>query len=118
MTTATNYLSAPGFTYESDDAWAKIPDEYKFPECAGVEVDADDNVYIFNRGAHPVVVLDKNGNFVRSFGEETFTARAHGIHISPDNFIYLVDDSQHAVHKFDMSGQLVWTLGNVGKEAP
>jgi sugar lactone lactonase YvrE len=118
MTTATNYLRAGNLAYESDDAWAKIPDEYQFPECAGVEVDADDNVYIFNRGPHPVVVLDKNGNFVRSFGEETFTARAHGIHISPDNFIYLVDDSQHAVHKFDMSGNNVWTLGNVGNPAP
>ena len=86
MTTATDYLTGGGFAFESDDSWAKIPNEYKFPECAGVEVDDDDNVYIFNRGPHPVVVLDKNGNFVRSFGEETFTARAHGIHISPDDF--------------------------------
>ena len=118
MTTTTNYLTGGGFAYESDDAWAKIPDEYKFPECAGVECDDDDNVYIFNRGPHPVVVLDKNGNFVRSFGEETFTARAHGIHISPDKFIYLIDDSQHAIHKFSMEGELVSTLGDVGKPAP
>ena len=83
--TAANWLKDGAFSYVQDDDWAKIPSEYQFPEAAGVETDKDDNVYIFNRGPHPVVVLDKNGNFVRSFGEETFTARAHGIHISVEH---------------------------------
>jgi len=116
--TAENYLRSGKFAFEADDGWAKIPPGYEFPEAAGVEVDSSDNVYVFNRGPHPVEVFDKNGNFLRSFGEETFTERAHGIHISPDGFCYLVDDSQHAIHKFDTSGKLVWTLGDVGKPAP
>ena len=118
MTTATNYLRTGDIAYEEDVDWAKIPPGYEFPECAGVEVDENDNVYLFNRGEHPVIVLDKDGNFLRSFGEGTFSARAHGIHIAPDNNIYLVDDSQHAIHKFDMEGRPVWTLGEVGKPAP
>src|SRR5688500_1542132 len=104
MTIATTHLQAGAFTYEDDVNWPKIPPGYEFPEAAAVEVDAADNVYVFNRGPHPVIVLDKDGNFLRSFGEDIFSARAHGIHISPDNFIYLVDDSQHAVHKFSMDG--------------
>ena len=32
-------------------------------------VDSSDNVYVLNRGEHPVIVFDKHGNFVRSFGE-------------------------------------------------
>jgi sugar lactone lactonase YvrE len=118
MATATPELRSGSFAYEADDDWAKIPAGYEFPEAAGVAVDGDDNVFVFNRGPHPVIVFDKNGNVVRSFGEETFTARAHGIHLSPDGFCYLVDDSQHAVHKFDMDGKLVWTLGEAGKPAP
>ncbi|MPZ47776.1 MAG: hypothetical protein GEU75_00390 [Dehalococcoidia bacterium] len=118
MTTATNHLRSGAFAYEDDIDWPKIPAGYEFPEAAAVEVDEDDNVYVFNRGPHPVIVFDKAGNFLRSFGEETFTARAHGIHISPDGFIYLVDDSQHAVHKFGKDGKLVWTLGEAGKPAP
>ena len=118
MTTATDYLRAGDFAFEADDGWAKIPEGYEFPECAGVEVDADDNVYVFTRGPHPVLVFDKDGNFTRSFGEDTFSARAHGIHISPDNFVYLVDDSQHAIHKFTLEGKHVWTLGESGKPAP
>jgi len=118
MSTATPDLRAGAFAYEQDDDWAKIPPGYEFPEAAGVAVDNNDNLFVFNRGPHPVMVFDKNGAFVRSFGEETFTARAHGIHLSPDGFCYLIDDSQHAVHKFDMSGKLVWVLGEAGKPAP
>jgi hypothetical protein len=40
-------------------------------------VDKSDNVYVFNRGAHPMVVFDRDGNFLRSFGEGLFP-RAHG----------------------------------------
>jgi sugar lactone lactonase YvrE len=118
MTTASSVLSAGGLSYEADDGWAKVPAGYEFPECAGVAVDASDNLYVFTRSEHPVLVFDKQGNFLRSMGEGTFTSRAHGIHISPDEHIYLIDDSQHAVHKFNMKGELVWTLGNVGNPAP
>lgn len=119
MTTTTSQdLRSGDFAFEADDDWLKIPDEYQFPEAAGVAVDANDNVYIFNRGEHPVVVLDSAGNFLRSFGEGAFGGREHGIHISPDGYCYLVEDAQHAIHKFDLNGQLRWTLGEVGKPAP
>ncbi len=118
MTTATPDLRSGDFAYDADDEWAKIPAEYQFPEAAGVAVDADDNVYVFNRGEHPVVVLDKNGNFLRSFGEGEFSGREHGIHISPDGFCYLVEDAHHAIHKYDLMGKRLWTLGDEGKPAP
>lgn len=115
---ATAHLVSGDIAFEQDDDWAKIPEGYEFPEAAGVAVDAADNVYVFNRGPHPVIVLDKGGNFLRSFGEDIFTGREHGIHISPDGYVYLVEDSQHAIHKFDASGKLLWTLGEAGKPAP
>lgn len=118
MSVPTPHLVGGGFAYEQDDDWAKVPAGYEFPEAAGVAVDESDNLFVFNRGPHPVLVFDKNGNFLRSFGEDTFTERAHGIHLSPDGFCYLIDDSQHCVHKFDMNGNLVWTLGEAGKPAP
>ncbi len=117
-TTATPYLTSGEFAFEQDDDWAKIPPGYEFPEAAGVAVDESDNVYVFNRGPHPVIVFDRSGNFLRSFGEDTFTEREHGIHISPDGFCYLVADAHHAIHKFDLQGKLLWTLGESGKEAP
>jgi len=118
MSTASSYLVSDKYSYEQDDDWMKLPPGYEFPEAGAVEVDESDNVFIFNRGPHPVIVLDKNGNFIRSFGEDLYEARAHGIHISPDGFVYCVDDSLHCVHKFTPEGKLVWTLGESGKPAP
>ena len=105
------------FTYETEEGWDKIPAGYEFPDASGVTVDADDNVYILNRGPHPVIVLDKDGNFVRSWGEGEFDQRAHGIHCSPDGFIYTVNDSQHCIKKYTREGKLVMVIGDENQAA-
>lgn len=104
-------IGAGRFTYETEEDWPKIPAGYEFPDASGVTVDSKDNVYILNRGPHPVIVLDKNGNFVRSWGEGEFDARAHGIHASPDDFIWTVNDSQHCIKKYTPEGKLVLVVG-------
>ncbi|MGA8550784.1 MAG: hypothetical protein WB678_11150, partial [Stellaceae bacterium] len=62
--------------------WAKVPDEIILGDVAAVGVDAENRVYAFNRGEHPVAVFDAHGNFLRSWGEGVFT-RAHGVHMAP-----------------------------------
>ena len=114
----TTTLGSGNLLFEPVDGWEKLPDGWSFVDVAGVAADSKDNVYVFNRGGHPVIVLDQQGNFLRSWGEGFFSARAHGIHIGPDDEVYCVDDSQHAVHKFDSQGKLLMTLGSVGKPAP
>ena len=118
MSIASPFLRSEGFAYESDDAWIKIPDGYEFPEVAGVTVDESDNLYVFNRGPHPLQVYDKNGNFLRSWGEGFYGGRAHGAHVGPDGYIYLVENTRHSIEKFTLDGELVWTLGETGKPAP
>ena len=110
-------LEANGYKYESQQDWAEIPPGYEFPDASGVAVDTDDNVYILNRGAHPVIVVDKNGKFVRSWGEGQFGQRAHGIHASLDGYIWTVNDSQHCVKKHTKDGKLVMTIGQEGQAA-
>src|SRR4051794_24267436 len=101
MTAPTTALLGEGkFRYESLQDWAKMPEGWSFADASGVTVDADDNVYVLNRGAHPVIVFDKSGNVRRSFGEGQFDQRAHGIHASPDDFIYTVNDNQHCIRKW------------------
>lgn len=117
-TAATPHLAQGDFAYQSDDAWAKIPAGYEFPEVAGVAVDGDDNLYVFNRGPHPMIVLDKDGNFLRSWGEGFYGGRAHGVTVSPDGFVYAVENTRHAIDKFTREGELVWTLGTAGTPAP
>ena len=57
------------YKYEIKENWAKLPDGWSFKEVAAVGVDKNDNVYCFNRGEHPVMVFDREGNFLRSWVE-------------------------------------------------
>ena len=116
MATSTS-IGSGRFTYETEEGWAKIPEGYDFPDASGVTVDSQDNVYILNRGPHPVIVLDKDGNFLRSWGEGEFDARAHGIHASPDDFIWTVNDSQHCIKKYTPEGKLVLVIGDENQAA-
>ena len=77
------------FKYRIIEDWAKLPDGWSFKEVGAVGVDARDNVYVFNRGDHPIMVFDREGNFLRSWGDGQYP-RAHGVHMGPDDSIYLM----------------------------
>jgi hypothetical protein len=79
------------FKYRVIADWAKLPDGWFFKEVGGVGVDGSDNVYVFNRGEHPMMVFDRTGNFLRSWGEGQYP-RAHGVHMAPDDTMFLTDD--------------------------
>ena len=91
-----------------------MPAGWSFVEIAGVATDSSANVFVFNRGEHPLIVLDRQGRFLRSWGEGAFV-RPHGIFIGPDDAVYCVDDMGHAVHKFTPEGRRLLTLGAGGK---
>jgi DNA-binding beta-propeller fold protein YncE len=102
------------FGYEADDGWAKVPADRAWTEVAGVAADSQDRVYVFNRGAHPVMVFAREGAFLFSWGEGLFV-RPHGIFVGPDNSVYCTDDTDHTVRKFTPDGRLLLTLGTSGK---
>ena len=72
MATATAIVGSGAFTYEAHDDWAKLPAGWDMP-AAAVTVDSQDRVYCFNRTAdHPVVVFDRDGNYLSSWGAGLF----------------------------------------------
>jgi DNA-binding beta-propeller fold protein YncE len=91
--------------------WGKLPPGWSFVEATAVAVDADDQVWVFNRGAHPVIVFDREGTFKRSWGEGQIR-RAHGITIGPDGTVWLTDDLHHTIRQFTPEGKLLLTLGD------
>ena len=105
------------YTYRVDTNWAKLPDGWAFRDVAAVAVDHKDQVYVFNRGEHPMIVFDREGNFLRSWGEDIFT-RAHGLHIGPDETIYCTDDGDHTMRRCTLDGKVLLELGVPGKPAP
>src|SRR3954447_7390056 len=62
----------------------QIPEGVKVGAVSGVATDADENLYVFHRGdpAKPILVFDKSGHFLRSFGDGLFIS-THGLRIDP-----------------------------------
>ncbi len=100
--------------YTVDPNWPAIPDGWDLVETVGVASDSKDRVYVFNRGEHPVIVFERDGTFITSWGEGEFE-REHGIHIGPDDTVYLTDDLDHTVHKYTTDGKRFATFGESGK---
>lgn len=96
------------------EGWGVLPDGWRFVEVAGVATDSGDRVFVFNRGEHPVIVFDRDGRFLRSWGEGLF-ARPHGLTIGPDDTVYCTDDLDHTVKLFSPGGTLLRTLGTSGR---
>ena len=110
-------LGGGGFTYEvSGENWGKLPEGWSYKEATAVAVDSQDNVHVFNRGSHPMIVFGSDGNVLRTWGEGVFS-NAHGVAIGPDDSVYCVDNGDHTVRKFTPKGKLLMTLGVPGKPA-
>jgi hypothetical protein len=52
-------------TYELAENWAELLKGWTLGQT-GIVTDARDRVYLFNRGEHPLIVLDRDGAFVTS----------------------------------------------------
>ena len=99
-------LADGDFRYEVVPAWGDFPPDLVLGDVAAVAVDSVDRVYLFTRGAHPVVVLDPQGQVLSTWGHGLFE-RPHGLHIGPDDSIYCTDDGDHTVRKCTLDGRVL-----------
>lgn len=99
------------------NGWEQLPDGHTHRDCVGVAIDTDDNVYLFTREQPRIIVYTRTGTFLRSFGEELFTERTHGLTIGPDGLLYAVDEGHNCVFKLTPDGDLLQTFGNKGVAA-
>jgi len=105
------------YRYEIANDWAQVPAGMEWREVAAIAIDGSDRVYVFNRGPHPMMVFDRQGNFVRSWGEGLFR-RPHGAHFAPDGTLYLTDDGDHTVRQCTTDGEVLMTIGVPGRPTP
>ncbi|NPU66257.1 hypothetical protein HL667_14730 [Bradyrhizobium sp. 83012] len=110
-------LGTGDYTYRVVKNWAKLPEGFALTDVASVAVDSRDRVYAFNRGAHPMIVFDRDGNFLRSWGEGLFS-RAHGLSIDADDNLYCTDDGDHTVRKCTADGKVLLTIGLPERPSP
>ncbi|MDA8219279.1 MAG: peptidyl-alpha-hydroxyglycine alpha-amidating lyase family protein [Dehalococcoidales bacterium] len=101
-------------SYRVIEGWEQLPEGYHHLDVAGISVDSKDRVYVLTRSEPRVLVYERDGSFVTSWGEGTFTNRTHGLTIGPDGSIFCVDDGDHTVRKFSPDGKLLMMIGHVG----
>lgn len=100
--------------YRPVAGWPQLPDDVKLGAVSAVATDSADRVYVFHRGKKPILVFDRGGKFLRSWGDDVVET-AHGLRIDRDGNVWVTDISRHLVMKFDPDGKLLLTLGQKGK---
>ena len=77
-------------------------------------MDSRDRVYCFNRSAeHPVLVFDRDGNYLSSWGAGLF-AFPHTIRVDASDNLWLVDRDHGQMFQFTLDGKLLRTVGTRG----
>ena len=105
------------YQYEPVRDWAKLPPGWTFGWIPAIAVDSRDRVYVYSRSEHPMVVFDRDGNFLTSWGDDLLH-HAHGLRIDADDNLYCTEWKGHCVHKLTSDGELQWTLGTPGVPRP
>ncbi len=103
-------------SYEVIHDWGTLPKTLAWGNTHGVCEDASGNIHIKHtvggdsQSADAVVVFDRDGKFIRSWGAE-FKGGAHGLHLSPEKgqeVLYLCDQARGIVVKTDLKGTEIW----------
>lgn len=105
----TTIMGQNEYTYAVREGWGMTGGPI-LPDVTAVAIDSADNVYLFCRGDHPIRVFDRNGRFLRSFGDGLFV-RPHGLHIAPDDTLYCIDEGSHSIFVMTPDGQMLNRIG-------
>ena len=105
---------APDLGYLPVAPTVNLPDGVSLGAPSSVAITGDGHLLIFNRGAHPLVELDRDGKFLRSLGEGLYT-RPHGMRLDAQGNIWTTDVGAHAFTKMSSRGEILLTLGVKGQ---
>ena len=104
------------YSYKVEEGWLAQSDNQEMGWIPAVACDSKDNVYVYSRNDHPLVVYNRQGDMLGVWGEGILEPKtAHGIFIDLNDNVYCTDASTHCVHKFNSEGKLVMTLGTPGQ---
>ena len=100
------------YTYNLIENWAKLPAGESFAMVSAIATDSQDQVYAFQRKEPPVVIFDRDGNYVSSWGNGAFLF-AHGFFITNDT-VYLTDRDSSVCIMYTLDGKPIQMLGRHG----
>jgi len=106
-------VGSGSYRYELNETWAKLPSGWTFGQVSAVATDSQDRVYAFQRKDPPIIVFDRDGNYLSSWGSSAI-ADPHGLSIIND-VIYLTDRNDHVALKYTLDGKPLMILGTRGQ---
>jgi DNA-binding beta-propeller fold protein YncE len=106
--------SPASLDYRVVPGWPGLPSQITFGQVSAVATDSADRVFVFHRSEPPIVVFDRDGKHLRSWGDG-LVKKAHGLRIDREDNVWITDIGDHLVRKFDRAGKLLLTLGRRGE---
>jgi sugar lactone lactonase YvrE len=100
--------------YDVTTANLKLPYGWSFGEVVGIVENLQGHKYIFNRGEHPLLEFDKNGEFIKEIGHGQFS-KPHGLRLDRKGNIWTTDTETHLVQRFAPNGHVTMVLGMKNK---
>lgn len=98
------------FRYERIAEWGKVPEYFIMDDPVDLDIDSRDRVFVGSRGNHPVIIFDRDGDFISCWGEGHLVD-PHGIIIAGDDSVFVTDSQTHTVEKRSPAGDLLLTIG-------
>lgn len=102
------------YTYEVIEQWGSLPAGMSFGPMSAVAADSQGRIYAFQRKDPPVLVFDREGTYLDSWGDSAI-ADPHGFFIGPDDVVYLTDRDDHVALRFTLDGKPLGVLGQRGQ---
>ena len=102
------------YTYEVIEQWGSLPAGMSFGPMSAVAADSQGRIYAFQRKDPPVLVFDREGTYLDSWGDSAI-ADPHGFFIGPDDIVYLTDRDDHVALRFTLDGKPLGVLGQRGQ---
>ncbi len=100
------------YVYELVRNWPKMPKGESLGVVSRVATDSQDRVYVFQRKDPPVVVFDRDGNYLGAWGIGA-VKEAHGLKIVND-IAYTTDRPDSVCVSFTLDGKPLLVLGKRG----
>lgn len=108
-------MAQPGagdYRYKRIRDWPKMPKGETMGVVSRVAVDSQDRVYVFQRKDPPIVIFDREGNYLGSWGNGA-VKDAHGLKIVND-IAYTTDRPDSVAVSFTLEGRPLMVLGKRG----
>jgi len=106
-------VGAGKFTYTYIQDWAKMPAGQSLGTVSAIATDSQDRVYAFQRAEPPVVIFNRNGEFLSSWGNGNFVD-PHGLFIK-DDIVYLTDREGSTAMRYTLDGKPLQIIGTLGE---